>query len=242
MARVYATVRRKPIGEVRRTLEWMRRFLLLLAAVALFAPADALADNPRLTATVGPGFGITLADANGQPVRQLDPGAYDITVRDLSGEHNFHLYGPGVDQTTSVAGTGTVSWTVMFREGRYTFVCDPHSDAMRGGFVVGNPPPPPPPPAPAPTRLVATVGPGSTITLRTPAGAPVRRLKAGVFAITVRDRTRLHNFHLVGVGVNRKTTVAGRGTVTWRVTLRKGALRYFSDRAPRILRGVVTVT
>ena len=32
------------------------------------------------------------------PVTQLDPGTYEIIVRDLSDEHNFHLIGPGVER------------------------------------------------------------------------------------------------------------------------------------------------
>src|ERR671915_100749 len=124
----------------------MRRRLLLLAAVAaLPAPAYAftLAENPKLTATVGPAFNISLTDAAGNTVTKLDPGPY-------------------VDEATTVAGTGTFNWTVTFRDGRYTFVCDPHNTDMRGSFVAGNPPPPPPP-APKPTRLTAAVRPAHTI-------------------------------------------------------------------------------
>ena len=157
-----------------------RRVLLLAAVVVLPAPAYALtlAENPKLTATVGPAFNISLTDAAGNAVTKLDPGPYDITVRDLSDEHNFHLFGPGVDEATNVVGTGTVNWTVTFRDGRYTFVCDPHNTEMRGTFVAGNPPPPPPP-APKPTRLTAAVGPTNVISLKTASGANVRSLKAG---------------------------------------------------------------
>ena len=226
----------------------MRRRLLLLTAIAVLpAPAYALAENPNLSGVVGPGFNISLLDANGQQVTRLDPGAFDIAVRDLSGEHNFHLYGPGVDETTSVAGTGSVNWTVTFREGRYTFVCDPHSIDMRGTFVVGNPPPEPPPPpprppAPAVPQLTAAVGPANTISLRNARGVNVRTLKAGRYRITVRDRSRLHSFHLVGVSLNRKTTVAGMGTFTWTVTLRRGKLSFYSDHPRLKMRKTVSVT
>lgn len=220
-----------------------RRLLLLAAVVALPAPASALtlAENPKLMATVGPAFNISLVDAAGNPVTRLDPGPYDITVRDLSDEHNFHLFGPGVDEATNVVGTGTVNWTVTFRDGRYTFVCDPHNTDMRGTFVAGNPPPPPPP-APKPTRLTAAVGPANVISLKTAAGANVRTLKAGRYTITVRDRTKVHNFHLVGTQLNRKTTLAGMGTFTWAVTLRKGKLSFYSDNTRIKLRKTVTVT
>jgi Copper binding proteins, plastocyanin/azurin family len=226
----------------------MRRRLLLLAAiVAVPTSAYAQADNPRLSGVVGPAYNISLLDANGQSVARLDPGAFDIAVRDLSDEHNFHLSGPGVDETTSVTGTGNASWTVTFREGRYTFVCDPHSTDMRGTIVVGNPPTPPPPTPRPPvvgtvTRLTAAVGPANTISLKNAAGANVRALKAGRYRITVRDRTKLHSFHLVGVQLNRKTTLAGMGTFTWTVTLRKGKLSFYSDHKTMKLRKSVTVT
>lgn len=80
----------------------------------------------------------------------------------------------------------------------------------------------------APTRLVATVGPGFTITL-TKAGKKVTRLRAGRYVITVRDRASIHNFHLRGPGVNKDSGVGAMGTKTWRVTFRKGTYRYVCD-------------
>ena len=49
----------------------------------------------------------------------------------------------------------------------------------------------------APTKLVATVGPGFTITL-TKAGKKVTTLKPGTYSITVNDKSTFHNFHLTG--------------------------------------------
>ena len=47
-----------------------------------------------------------------------------------------------MNETTGVEDTGTVTWTVTFREGRYTLQCDPHAlVGMRRRFVAGNPPP-----------------------------------------------------------------------------------------------------
>ncbi|MBA2462243.1 MAG: hypothetical protein H0V45_10850 [Actinobacteria bacterium] len=225
-----------------------RGLLALAAAAACLVPGDGLAQNPRLEATVGPGFTISLKLPGGADVRQLDPGTYEIVVRDLSDFHNFHLTGPGVNQSTTVEFEGTVTWTVTFREGRYQFECNPHSYDLNGNFIVGNPPPvtttPKPPPSPTPTakKLVATVGPGNTITLRNATGGLVRGLKAGAYAITVRDRTRQHNFHLTGAGVNRKTGIAQVATATWKVTLKAGTLRFFSDAAATKLRGSVKVS
>ena len=144
------------------------RGLVALAAAAAFvlAPAGAPsgAANPELLGTVGPGFSIRLSNPDGSIVTKVDPGTYDIVVRDLSEEHNFHLSGPGVDRFTSVEQTANVTWTVTFVEGRYDYVCDPHSTLMKGEFVAGNPPPEPAPaplptPAPAVKKLLLTVGP-----------------------------------------------------------------------------------
>jgi plastocyanin len=90
----------------------------------------------RLTATVGPGFTISLRTAAGRRVTRLRRGRYRITVRDRSASHNFHLRGPGVNKRTAVGFRGTRTWTVTLRRGRYRFVCDPHAGRMRGSFRV----------------------------------------------------------------------------------------------------------
>jgi hypothetical protein len=81
----------------------MFRTLLIgiLAVVAVSIPAAATsAPNATLTGVVGPGFNISLRNADGTGVNHLDPGTYDITVTDNAIDHNFHLSGPGVDQAT----------------------------------------------------------------------------------------------------------------------------------------------
>jgi len=96
----------------------MRLFLvsaMLLAVLVLAGGAGAQA--PTLFGTVGPGFTITLADASGNRVQNLDPGTYTIQIEDKADIHNFHLTGPGVNKTTSVGGTGTTTWTVTLRKG-----------------------------------------------------------------------------------------------------------------------------
>ena len=52
-------------------------------------------------------------------------------------------------------------------------------------------------PATAATKLVATVGPGFTISL-TKGGKKVTKLAPGAYTITVRDRSTIHNFLLRG--------------------------------------------
>jgi len=224
----------------------LRGFLVAACAALALVPGAATAPVQAvpLVGTVGPGFTITFADAGGRLVTQLDPGTYEITVRDLSDEHNFRLFGPGVEQFTPVETTGTVTWTVTFREGRYTVVCDPHSTQMFQRFTVGNPAPVTTPnPPPATPKLLATVGPKSTISLRSASGAALHHgVKAGTYSIVVRDRSKLHNFHLVGKGVNRRSSVAAVGTTTWKLKLAKGQLRFYSDKAPKTVKGSVRVT
>jgi plastocyanin len=222
------------------------RFLVLAAAGALAAlasPTLAMAQT-RLIGTVADPATITLRTEAGATVTDLPAGTYTIEVRDQSVNHNFHLSGPGVDQRTDVETIGTVTWTVTLQDrARYTFVCDPHNTTMRGTFTTGGGPPTPPPPPARPPTLTATVGPAATISLRTARGARVTRLKAGRYRILVRDRSTMHNFHLVGPGVNKRTTPRFRGTVTWTVTFRKGRIyRFVCDPHARRMRGSFRAT
>ena len=45
----------------------------------------------------------------------------------------------------------------------------------------------------------------------------------------MRDRASDHNFHLVGPGVNKASSVDAAGTQTWRVTLKRGVYRFVCD-------------
>jgi hypothetical protein len=221
----------------------LRGLLVLAASAVVLVPAGLAAVAEQLHGTVGPDFNINLEHGDGTTVTKIDPGTYEIVVRDLSVEHNFHLFGPGVNETTQVDETGTVTWTVAFKDGRYTLQCDPHAgEGMRRTFISGTPPPEPVPvPAKLP-KLLATVGPKSTISLRSAAGAVLKSIKAGTYSVTVRDRTKVHNFHLVGKGVNRRTGKAATGTFTWKVTVAKGVLRFFSDQSPKQVKGSLPVT
>jgi len=78
-----------------------------------------------------------------------------------------------------------------------------------------------PPTQAAVPKLVDTVGPGFTITLKT-SGTKVTKLKAGKYTITVNDLASIHNFDLTGPVVNNKTSIGGVGKTTWTVTLQKG--------------------
>ena len=81
----------------------------------------------------------------------------------------------------------------------------------------------------AATPLAGTVGPGFTITL-TNAGKKVTSLKPGSYVITVNDKAKIHDFHLIGPGVNKMiTTVPAVGKKTVTVSLKKGTYTYQCD-------------
>jgi len=221
-----------------------RRLLLLIAlAVGVLAfglPAGANiqsagAPTTPLHAVVGPGFTITLTRQDGTSVTHLDPGTYAITVDDKSDLHNFHLSGAGVDQQTPIDGILTTTWEVTFQDGKtYRFQCDAHPSSMRGSFTVGTVQPPPVVP-----RLNARVT-SRTISLKTAAGTRVRLLPEGNYRIVVSDTTKAQNFHLKGPGVNRKTRVRAKTTVTWKLRLGPGKFVYRSDKST-VLRRTFTV-
>jgi hypothetical protein len=213
--------------------------LTVLLLAAWLPSAAGGADNPVLTATVGTNdaFAISLTDASGARVTHLDPGTYTIVVRDRSGEHNFHLVGPGVNQTTAVEDIVETTWTVTLADGIYTYQCDPHALTMKGRLAVGTAQLEPPV-----ATLNGRVGPGRRISVRNANGTKATILN-GITSVklVVTDRSRADNFHLTGNGVNRATGVRFRGRVTWNLKVSPGIYRFRSDRH-RTLRGSFSVT
>jgi phage baseplate assembly protein gpV len=217
------------------------RLLLVgaLAAIGLVLPgaagARSAAPPQPLTATVGDpaapeAFRINLVDANGLKVTHVDPGTYTINVHDYATLHNFHLFGPGVNQSTDIPTPETTTWVVTFQDGaRYHYECEAHPTQMFGSFTSGTVTTPPPP-----KKLKAQVGPGKRISLRTASGAKVKSVTAGTYKITVRDVTGADNFHLIGPGINKKTGVKAKTTVIWTVRFRSGPVRYRSDATKRL--------
>lgn len=212
----------------------MLRLGVMLAGLFVALAAPAAADTPLLRGTVGPDFTIDLITPQGAAVTHLEAGTYLVHVDDMSDFHNFHLKGPGVDQTTGVTEIESKDWTVQLVDGTYTYLCDVHPTTMKKTFTVGTPPPPPPAPTPAPAALKGSVGPGARI-------AFARTASAGGAKVTIRDLSATDNFHLVGPGVNRKTGVAFKGTVTWTVTLKAGTYSFRSD-AHATLHGTLKVS
>jgi plastocyanin len=89
--------------------------------------------------------------------------------------------------------------------------------------------------------LNAVDGPGFTISLKK-AGKKVTSLKAGKYKIVVKDLSNIHNFHLAGPGLNKKTGVGAQGTFTWTVTLKKGTYKFLCDPHAAIMKGSFKVT
>ena len=209
----------------------MRRLLLMtaLCVAAITLPAAATSSpTVTLTGVVGPGFNISLKNADGTAVRHLDAGAYTVSVSDQSAEHNFHLFGPGVEQLTTVEGIETASWDIQITDGTYTFLCDAHPTQMKGSFTAGAVQPPPPPPPTLNGKVTA-----KTISLNY-VGSKVRGLVEGNYKLAVNDTAKTQNFHLTGPGVNRKTGVKSRSKVKWTVALIPGHYTYRSDKSRRL--------
>jgi plastocyanin len=162
-----------------------------LAAVAigiLGARAHADAQATKLVGTVDDAATISLKHEDGTLVTTLAPGSYDVEVTDSTGGHNFHLSGPGTDETTGIAEQGTFTWPLTFGEGGYHYVCDVHALTMIGHFSVATasppPPPTPPPPGPPPPAPPAPPAPPPPPPIEHP--PPVRAPAATVSRLSVR--------------------------------------------------------
>jgi len=94
------------------------------------APAASGSGGNALSASVGPGFTISM-DKTSVPA-----GSYTLTVDDQSSGHNFHLTGDGVDVKTEVSETGTKTFQITLKPGTYKFICDPHASSMNGTLTV----------------------------------------------------------------------------------------------------------
>jgi plastocyanin len=78
------------------------------------------------------------------------------------------------------------------------------------------------------TGLVGEVGPGFSIEV-TRNGKDLKTIKAGTYKIKVEDKSSSHNFHLIGKGLNKLTTVGFTGDKTWTVTFKPGKVTYQCD-------------
>jgi NitT/TauT family transport system substrate-binding protein len=64
-------------------------------------------------------------------------------------------------------------------------------------------------------------------------GRTVKKLAVGPYVFVVTDNSKTQNFVLKGSKINRRTSVKGKGRITWTLNLRKGTYRYWSSAQPR---------
>lgn len=92
------------------------------------------------------------------------------------------------------------------------------------------------------TTLKGEVGPGFSIEV-TKAGKDLKTIKAGTYKIKVEDKGSIHNFHLLGPGLNKRTTVPFTGQTTWTIKLKPGKYTYQCDEhASEGMKGTFKVT
>jgi plastocyanin len=77
-------------------------------------------------------------------------------------------------------------------------------------------------------KLTGETGPGFSVEVKS-GSKDVKSLKAGTYVIKVEDKSSLHNFHLLGPGVNKSTGVSYTGEQTWKVKLKPGKYTYQCD-------------
>ena len=76
--------------------------------------------------------------------------------------------------------------------------------------------------------LVGEVGPGYSIEVKLN-GKDLKTIKAGTYRIKVEDKAAIHDFHLIGKGLNKRTSVSFVGDKTWTVTFKPGKVTYQCD-------------
>lgn len=87
------------------------------------------------------------------------------------------------------------------------------------------------------TVLQAEVGKGWAITLKDAKGDTVKELKPGAYTIRVSDTTDIHNFHLIGPGIDRDSGVKAKLQTTWNVTLKPGKYTFVCDPHRSMMKG-----
>ena len=91
-------------------------------------------------------------------------------------------------------------------------------------------------------KLTGETGPGFSVEVKS-GSKDVKTLKAGTYVIKVEDKSSIHNFHLLGPGVNKSTSVPFTGEQTWKVKLKPGKYTYECDvHASSGMKGTFKVT
>ena len=70
----------------------------------------------------------------------------------------------------------------------------------------------------------------------------MRLISVGLTTILATLLASIRDFHLTGLGADKKTSVAGTGTAEWTVKLKKGTYHFVGDPHHTIMHGVLKVT
>ncbi len=97
--------------------------------------------------------------------------------------------------------------------------------------------------AAGPSKLLGTVGPGFTISLKSTAGKKLTNLRAGKYTFVVTDKANIHNFTVKGPGVANRTITgtAFVGTKSAILTLKAGKYILYCTLHPTQVRTTLTV-
>ena len=89
--------------------------------------------------------------------------------------------------------------------------------------------------------LKGETGPGFSIDVEK-AGKDLKTIKAGTYKIKVEDKSSIHNFHLFGPGVNKRTSIGATAETIWTIRLRPGKYTFVCDPHAGVMRGSFRVT
>jgi plastocyanin len=93
------------------------------------------------------------------------------------------------------------------------------------------------------TKMLGTVGPGFTISLKSATGSKVGTLKAGKYTFVVSDKSAIHNFTVKGPGIANRTLTGTSfvGTKTAVLSLKPGTYTLYCTIHPTTVRTTITV-
>jgi plastocyanin len=80
------------------------------------------------------------------------------------------------------------------------------------------------------------------IEMKNSANKKLTTVKAGTYKIKIEDKATIHDFHLIGPGVNKSTSVGGTTETTWTVKLKPGKYTFLCDPHASQMRGTFRVT
>src|SRR5437016_5451893 len=91
-------------------------------------------------------------------------------------------------------------------------------------------------------KLLGTVGPGFTISLKDAKGKAAKQVKAGKYTFVIQDKSAIHTFSLKGPGINKTlTSVSFVGSKSVTLTLKAGSYTFYCTVHPT-MRGTFKAT